>query len=449
MALTLSSTTPSSGTTDWYINKSLEVTFNKALDSATLTNNIIYLYDLIDNINVPVSIERKATDSATIVITPTTALKENTNYRLVIVGVSSGIGVYLKAADTESLTTTIVVLFSTGDNVYSIDSTVEKNASAITLEGDLFLPVNITALGYEFTLSGVYPKNHTHGLTGSVSGVHFTFTKNLLSGQDLTYWANVNVYPLLTDTQYLASGTTFDLGSNTITIPDYTLSTSGNVFSVNWNYALPKNAVIAIELTTNVRSVDNDQYAGNMKYSSTTELYPAVFGPYLVKTELSAIADQVNDDYIGTLLFKNTIWLWEKMGRSLDLSNFSFPAKKYILMATVLDIIEDKDYKKFVVAGTRRQLGDLNVSVDNLIGRLALKIARTQNEKDIALETLKAGWQFRKLAFVTSDSEFLGSRLWYNTNSTYVDPEYRYYQTEIPGSNISINRQSKTNNPWW
>lgn len=449
MALTLSSSTPSSGATDWFINKSIEVTFNKALDSDSLTDNVIFLYDSIESINVPVTIERKSTDSTTIVITPTVALKENNSYRLSILGTDSSIGVYLSAADADTLTTTIVITFSTGDNVYSIDSTIEKNASAVTLEGDIHLPVNVVAVGYEFTIDNVSPRNHSHGLTGNTTGVYFTFTKNLLTGQDVSQWATVDVYPILGDTAYIASGTTFDLGSSTISIPDYSVVATGNRLEVRWNYPLPKNVAISVRLNDNIRSSDDDQYAGNMKYAVTTELYPSCMGPAAVKLELPALEGQINDDYIGSLLFKNSIFLWEKTGRGFDLSNLPFPVKKYILLSTVLDIIEDKDYRKFIVAGTRRQLGDLNVSVDNLIGRVALKVSKLKAEQEIALNTIFSGWQFRKMAYVTSDSEFLGTRLWYNVNSVYTDPSYKYFQTEVPGSNVIVNRQAKTNNPVW
>src|SRR5574343_457619 len=271
MALTLSSSTPTSGATDWFINKSIEVTFNKALDSTTITDDIIFLYDTISSINVPVSLARKSTDTATVVITPIVALKENTSYRLVISGVDSSLGVYLKASDTESLTTTVVILFSTGDNVYSIDSTIEKNASAVTLEGDIHLPVNIVAVGYEFTLSSVSPRNHTHGLTGNMSGVYFTFTKALATGQDISNWATVDVYPILADSTYLASGTTMDLGAGVITIPSSTMVATGSRLEIRWDYPLPKNVAVAISLNDNIRSSDDDQYAGNMRYSVTTE----------------------------------------------------------------------------------------------------------------------------------------------------------------------------------
>jgi hypothetical protein len=449
MVLSFSSSTPTSGAVDFYINKSLEVVFNEALDTAYITTSTIYLYDLIASVNVPISITRKATDTSALVVTPTSTLKENTNYRLVIVGQDQGIGTRLQAVNGDLLLVSIQVLFATGDNTYSIDTETEKNASNITLEGDLFLPTNIAALGYEFTISKVRPPNHSHGLTGSVTGVVFTFTKDLLTGQDLTTWTDVNVYPLLQETIYLASGSVMDLGTNTITIPNYSLSMTGSTFTVSFGSALPKNVAISIELNTNIRSLDNDQYAGNLNYISTTALFPTVYGTHLVKTELSAISNQIQNDYIGTLLFKNTIWLWERLGRTIPLTAFPFAAKRHILLSTILDIIEDKDYKKFVIAGTRRQLGDLNVSVDNLIGRLAMKASRVQKERDLAFETLVKGWQFRKSAYVIEDSQFFGSRLWYDVNSRNTDPNYKYYQEDKPASNTSINRQAKTTNPIW
>lgn len=446
MALTFSSSTPSSGTVDFYINKSLEVIFNEALDTTYITSSNVYLYDLSSNTSVPVSIERKATNTSAIIITPTVFLKENTNFRLALVGQDLNLGDWLRASNGDSLAVTVQILFATGNSLYSIDTETQKNASNITLEGDLFLPTNISALGYDFTISKVRPENHTHGITGSVTGVVFTFTKSLLTGQDLTTWADVNVYPILVESAYLASGSTM---GGSITIPSYSLAMTGATFSVEFASALPKNVTISINLNTNIRSIDNDQYAGNLQYNSNTELFPIVYGPSLVKLELNAISNQLYDDYVGTLLFKNTIWLWERLGRRFDLSALSFPAKRYILLTTVLDIIEDKDYKKFVIAGSRRQLGDLNVSVDNLIGRIAMKAARVQKERDLAFETLVQGWQFKRLAYSVADSEFLGSRLWYDINGRFTDPENKYYQEDIPASNTSINRQAKTTNPIW
>jgi hypothetical protein len=186
-----------------------------------------------------------------------------------------------------------------------------------------------------------------------------------------------------------------------------------------------------------------------MNYIFNTELSTQVYGPEMVKRELISIGDQLYDDYIGALLFKNSIFLWEKTGRGLDLTSYPFAAKRWVLLSTLLDIMEDKDYHKFVLGGTRRQLGDLNVSIDNPIGRLALKIARVQKERDIAFESLFKGWQFKSIAGSTRASLFQGDRLWYDVNYRYTDTNYKFYQWNLPVANIYINRHAKTNNPFW
>ncbi|MHA2265681.1 MAG: hypothetical protein ACXAEN_25095, partial [Candidatus Thorarchaeota archaeon] len=126
---------------------------------------------------------------------------------------------------------------------------------------------------------------------------------------------------------------------------------------------------ITIDLTNKIESLDSDEYGGALHYSINTQVYPEISGLQTVRREIRPSSVDYVDDYIGALLFKNTMWLWERTGRGLDLDTLSYSAKKHILYSTVLDLLEDKEYEKFIVAGTRRQLGDLNVSVDSLIGR--------------------------------------------------------------------------------
>jgi hypothetical protein len=143
--------------------------------------------------------------------------------------------------------------------------------------------------------------------------------------------------------------------------------------------------------------------------------------------------------------------LWERTGRTADLSNISFVGKQYVVYSTVLDIIEDQDFIKWLKSGTRRRLGDFSVDVENLQGRLAMKASKYQKLKDIAFETLKKGWAFKvgvsSLAYEQAVSDI--SRLWYNVNNRYTWNEYKFLQDDIPGSNVTINRWAKTNNPMW
>jgi hypothetical protein len=449
MALTFVSSDPATATVDFFLNKSISLTFNEPVSSGSLTDNIVYLVDTSNNETVPATVALKATDTKVIIIDPLVVLKENTNYKVYVIGTDQGVGYSLEATNGDLLVETVLILISTGDSLYQIDVTLEKEAANLTLEGDLFLPTNVKALGYNFTVDKVRPKNHGHGVAVGLTGdytIRFTFTKALLTGlASYSDWASVNCYPIINDANYLASGDSMGVYD----IPDHTISIADTDLLVTFQNVLPQNLCVSIDLNTDIKSIDNDQYGGNLSYLINTDLSVDIYGPEMIKRELSSISSQLNDDYIGALLFKNTIFLWEKTGRGISLSPLSFPAKKYIMLSTMLDIMEDKDYQKFVLAGTRRQLGDLNVSVDNMVGRLALKIARVQKEREVALETLYKGWQFKALAGSTRSSMFNGDRLWYDVNSRYTEPSYKFYQADVPASNIHLNRHAKTNNPVW
>lgn len=451
MAISLLSSTPANGATDYFINKSVELTFDKAIGTSSLTNNVFSIIDQAAGTNVPLTIQRDYSSSAKIILQPSTVLKENTEYRIVIMGTDMGLGYSLVAEDNDTLTTTITVTFRTGDTVYSIDTTVEKQADNISAEGDLFLPTNVKALGFDFTVEQVRPKNNTHGVPVTLTGdntVRFTFSKDLYTGAvDFTEWLDVDPYPLLNHDAYLASGSSLGEG----TIPGHNITVTGADLLVTFDTELPKNVAVQITLSEDILASDGATYGGGMQYSINTELYPEIYGVKMIKREVREVVDTFTEDYIGALLFKNTMWSWEKVGRSFELSNPSFAARQYIMYSTILDLMEDREYAKFVVAGTRRQLGDLNVSVDNIIGRIAMKVAKYQKAKDDAFESMVSGWQFRVGSTTLGYSEIADqiNRLWYDISGRYTQSRYKYYQPNIPSANLYMNRRAKTNNPLW
>ena len=62
MALLFVSSIPDSGTTDYFINKSIELTYNQAISESSLTDNVVSLVDLSTNQNVPIVIARKSSN---------------------------------------------------------------------------------------------------------------------------------------------------------------------------------------------------------------------------------------------------------------------------------------------------------------------------------------------------------------------------------------------------
>jgi len=377
-APSLSTSDPSNGANDVYTNKNLTFTFAAALDKTTVTENTFLLIDRTTNRRVGVTLTY---DDQVFRVTMTldTLLRENTSYRVLIVGTDTAVTDILKSSGGDSLATTLTVDFSTGNDQYEIDTVIGKEVDAKTLEGDLFLPQNVKALGVEFTVSKVRPQNHTAGVNVDLTGdktVTFTFTKDIMPTGIVGDYASVEVYPLFS-TEYLAKSGTYKISetgtpSQDWTLPTGTISIDGSKLIVTFDRNFPNNCGVDIELLDNIQDVSGLDYGGGLQYSISTSLYPEVVPARSVKREVRHIeGEQILDEYVDALSHKNTVFLWEKRGRGLTLSGLSWPAQKYIFAATILDILEDQDYEKFLRAGTRRQLGDMNVSVDSLIGRLA------------------------------------------------------------------------------
>lgn len=450
MAITYLSCDPADGAIDWFINKSITISFSNSIDSAYVTAGTISILDVVAGNTIDVSLSVSSTDNTKIIVTPVTLLKENTTYRIIVVGEDLGLGVQIQDLGGAKLATTTYITFSTGDTVYHIDTTVQKDAADKTLEGDLFLPTNLKALGYDFTIEYSRPKNHEYDVVPSITGdnkVVFKFSKTLLTGQDYDTWADVSVYQILNNNNYLVSGTEF-----TATIPDYSVGVTGQNLYVHFSGELPKNLCVSINLTNEISASDGTEYGGEMEYAFLTELYPKVAGAESIKRELKSIGQAYNNDYIAALLHKNTIWLWEKMGRSIDLSNLPFSAVQYIYYSTVIELIEDVDLAKWVKDGVSRRLGDLGISITTMLGKIPIKLSRYEKAKNIAWESLHKGWSFRVGTSTTAYEEAASdiSRLWYNVANRYTWNAYKFYQADEPSSNVMINRAAKTNNPvWW
>ena len=450
MAITLVSSVPAEASTDYFLNKSIELVFNKAISTASLTNNVFSIVDIDSGTSVPLTITLSTTSSSKVFLLPSTSLKENTQYRILIVGLDMDLGYSLVAEDTDILDTTIFIEFSTGESVYKIDTTVQKDVISKTLEGDVFLPTNVKALGYDFVVDKIRPKNNTHSVPVSLTGdstIRFTFTKNLYTGAvDFDDWISVSVFPILNDPAYLASGQV--LGE--VPIPDHSISVNDNQLVVTFNADLPNNAAIHIDISNKITSEDGEELGGELKYSANTALYPQIYGVDIIKREVKELTTVYTDDYIGAILFKNTIWTWEKVGRSFRLDDMPFAAKQYIIYSTILDLMEDAEYTKYLSAGTKRQLGDLSVSIDNISGKVAMKVAKYQKLKDLAFESMNKGWQFRVGVSAAYDNLAVEiNRLWYDVSWRYTDTKYSYNQYNFPAANATENRRARSNNPIW
>jgi len=439
------SSSPVDNATDVFLNKPLTVTFGVALLASSVKDTSVVLLNVATDEIVAKNLVYNETTQV-LTITPLSVLEESTVYVIRFPGTDIAISSSFAIADSsnEVLTTTITLTFTTGLRLFIDDSSIDKDATNLSLEGDLNLPVHIKALG-NFAVATTLPKNNACDISTSIDGqnrIQVKFTKPLSGSLCSDDWLTVTTFPLLDMDQYLASGTTLGAG----TIPGLTgVSCSGQYVYATFSGEVPKNVGIQVEIGETVTATDGSEFGpSNYLLQFATDRYPKVSGVHMIKREIKAAADELVDDYICAMLLKNTIALLTRYA-AFDATAPSFSAIKWIVNMTIVDILDDQELEKALVAGTRRQLGDLNVSIDAVIGKLALKHARALKAVEDADKTLFGN----KLLVQKIDNAKVSNyydrpdRLWHGVNGKLVSERFKTYQPDIPAANSDLNRAAK------
>jgi len=442
----ISTSTPADGAVDVYLNRNIELNFSASVIASSVTQNSVILLNAATDGIVATSLSYNAS-TFRITVTPLSVLAENTVYKIRIPGTDIAISsslVLKDSATSDTVLTTITVTFTTGQKVYIDDTSIDKDATDLSLEGDLTLPVHVKALG-NLAIESTYPKNFSCDQPTALDGnnrLYIKFNKALSGELGSFEWINVDTYPVLDDTQYLATESSFGSGA----IPSMTgLIVSGNYLFASFGGELPKNAGVDITIGTGVTAQDGSEYGpSEYTFSFTTDRYPKIGGIHSIKTEIKAATDELNDNYICSLLFKNTVELIERYP-SLDYGSPNFSCHKYVTNKTIVDILDDKELEKALVAGSRRQLGDLNVSVDAIIGKFAVKHRRAEKRIEEADRTLQGNkYLARKVTNVVENQYYTRpDRQWYGVNGRLESAKWKTYQGNYPASNIGITRAAK------
>lgn len=441
----LNSSTPSNGAVDVFLNRNIELNFDAALDSSTVTQNSVVLLDAATDLIVATTLSYDST-TFKITVTPLSVLAENTVYKIRLPGTDIAVNssLVLKSSGGDPITTTVTVTFTTGAKVYIDDTSINKDVTDLSLEGDLTLPTHVKALGV-LSVEKTYPKNLSCDQPTTLDGgnrVYIKFNQTLSGALLEDDWLTVDAYPMLDDEQYLATGDSYGVGS----IPSMTgLFTSGSYLYAGFEEALPKNVGVNITIGTGVVGADGAEYGpSEYVFTFTTDRYPKIGGIHNIKTEIKAATDELNDHYICSLLLKNTVELIERYS-ALNKDAPSYSAHKYVTNKTIVDILDDKELEKALVAGSRRQLGDLNVSVDAIIGKLALKHARAQKRAEEADRTLlKNGYLAKKVNNVIESTHYARPvRQYFGVHGRLENAKWKTYQGNMPASNIGITRAAK------
>lgn len=450
----LSVSSPIDGANDSFLNKTLTATFAAAIDTSTIDSNSVILMNMSTEYILETSISYN-TATFTISVAPLGVLSENTVYILRFPGTDIALSsdyVLKDSASSDPIATSIEITFTTGTKTYIDDSSIDKDSTDYSLEGDLNLPVHVKALG-DFAVSGSTPKPHAYDVSTALDGsnrVSIVFNKALSGDLCSTDWVTVDAYPMLDSDNYLAVGSTLSTG---VIAPVTGVSCSGSTLYIWFSGEMPKNVGVEVTLDSLVTAADGSEF-GNSNYSLsfTTDRYPSISGIHAIKRELSSISDELNNDYIAALLLCNTINLVERL--SIDTDNITWTHLQWVTNKTIVDILDDQELEKAIVAGTRRQLGDLNVSIDlpqSEAARLSLKHARALKKLDTANKTMLGARGVALLYSSTKNITDVVDRLWHGVAGKLIDSRWSSYQSSVPSSNTVINRNAKVppGQSWW
>jgi hypothetical protein len=442
--LVLSASDPSDGDSDVFANIALDVTFTLPLLGSSVSSTSVILTNAGTNSVVSADVELVTTTKVR--ITPYGSLAEDSTYKITFPGTDIALSsdyVVKDLADSDALLVTLDVTFTTGSRVYLDQSDIDKDATDLSLEGDLSLPVHVKALG-NFAVSSTVPKNHKHDVAVATA-LTITFNQVLLTGSLEQDWLDVDIFPILDDTEWLSSGDAF--GG---TIPDYSITASGKVLTVDFSGWLPQNVGVNVEISPDVVALSGSEYGPNSYLLSfSTDRYPKISGVNTIKREIKAAVTELNDDYIASVLFAKTIEADAKFGIE---ATPHISIVKWVVNSAIVDLLDDVELEKAIMAGTRRQLGDMAISVDPVIGKLAIKHARAEKKIDQATKSL-IGKSLIARHYRTDIREGLSRpvRLWYGVNGKMKDSRFISYQKNHPASNTSTNRSAKiqADPNWW
>ena len=447
----ISTSSPASNAVDVFLNVPLTLTFAApGLVSTSVTENSVVLLNVGTQTSVPVSLSYNSA-TYTITITPLSVLAESTVYKIRLPGTDVAISssyVILESGTEEALTSTIDITFTTGTRLFIDDSVVAKDALDLSLEGDLSLPSNVKALG-PFAVETTFPKNHSADVNLSLDGnnrFYVKFNKELSGSIQSDDWATCTTFPIMDMNKYLAASGVFGDGA----LPNLTgMFCSGQYLYLGFDNEFPNNAGVQLELGTGITATDGSMLGNNnFVLSFTTDRFPKVAGVHVMRNELKAAGKVMNDDYIAAMLLKNTVRVINRWAPFSQTSP-QYVAYKYILNQTIMDVLEDVDLDKAIIAGTSKRLGDMAVSYDQAIGEATLKYQRAKEEAELADDAMMG---IKKLGSQISYAiihENPVDRAWKGVNGRLINYRFKFYQEAVPMSNIDLNRTAGNPNFWY
>jgi hypothetical protein len=456
---TIASTSPSTGENSVYKNKTLTVTFSETLLSSTVNASTFILKNLDSNQIVPVDVTLLA-GSLSVAVTPIRHLIGSTSYRLTIVGANTAVGTPVKSATSDSLATTLLITFSTGDEIEVVAP--QKTEIEKVQEGEITLPENwnITVETSSLEIVATDPVNRDYGVDPGLTEISVLFSDDLSTSSitDETFVVSIEPY-YEEDEPYFAYPDTSDGSMNfkwqeptdTSDVPlDFsdltgTLSSSGKVavWTVDPDRDFPRNTKVRLTLTTGIESVGGIALSGNYEVVFYIKQFPNVVSVDRIKDEFYPYKLAAwTDDMIGKTIYKNTLDALNIMRYVYDFRERNRILSEYVVASTIVDVFKGLRIEEDLLAGQFKKLGDLVVRYDvGMSGSLPPKMKEAMKKVEELKDMLRGRWTKASISTVKGREHPEQKTIW-RTRLWHQDLEFAlegYYA----GSQVSGNDRNQ------
>jgi len=453
-APTLSTSDPTDNAVGIFRNKSISLEFDTALLASTVNSSTVILRSSLLNEIVDANI---TLSGSTITIAPWNLLIASSTYTVTIIGADLGLATgAIQSSDSSDLALTATITFQTGVQIST--ATLGKTEEELAIQGDVFLPTEVTITDTGFSIVNTSPKNHEFSIPTDKNQLVFTFSTTIDTGTVvdgtsfiLSQYAFLDEEGLLAVTG--ADGVlTFQQDNTGLNFTDITGSIEVVGTQILWTKETSRNwmnnSCVEVFLGSTIGGTSGNTLGYDQKVTFYTDPHPDIVGIRALKNELGTLMPNTyQNDYLGLRLWFRSIETWEDLNRNMNLSvafnkNRSF--KEYIRCKSALDIIEDIRGEKDLGAGTSKTLGDFKVS-------FFPAGADTKSRKEISLENMcdKAwralvGYINRPTITVKGRGGVVqrGSRVW-RMPILYNSMRNVYVSDPVPAANTSNERNRK------
>lgn len=374
MPLALVSSDPADLATGVSVEQIVTLTFddNVRVDSATTATVMLFRGD------TDFPLEAKVVASGNkVVLLPAQALHQDASYTIRVIGSSEGLGYALQDAGGAYLATSFELTFRTGTERFVSLSEVADRTDIERIgpirESD---PLAIPTTAGPLEIIDQDPEPFACGVSIDTTAITICFDRDLDPTTVNATTAKAIQLPVLGLVEYYGIENTgadglpnprllTQLGEcDDATPPTLTPTVQGSKL-IFVREAMKKfffNTEVKIQLTTGIKAlVGGDSLLANTEYVFTTEYIPMYASPQLVELDMGMAVATIETDTICRLLHRNSIEVWEMMGRSIPLACPDPNVRRYVLCQTILNILNVLLLNGDLRAGETKTLGDLTI----------------------------------------------------------------------------------------